>query len=201
MKQPGELFPIFVNLRGRRVLVVGAGSVGAAKAEGLLRAGAEVHVVAPHAKEWVRQKASGKDLLWHAREFAAADVDGTFLVVAATDSPALNQEVFRAAAQRRVPCNVVDDPEHCDFFYPAVVRRGALQIAISTAGLSPALAHRLRVELERQFGPEYAEWIDEVGRNRREILARDMPEKQRHELLEQIASREAFEEFLSRRKP
>src|SRR5512147_2775776 len=170
-----ELFPISVCLKGRKVLVVGAGMVGAAKAEGLLRTTADVHVIAPRANEWVRKQASDRKLHWHAREFRAADLEGMFLVVAATDSPSVNVEVFSAAAQRGVLCNVVDDPEHCDFFYPAVVRRGPLQIAVSTGGLSPALARRLRVELEEKFGPEYEHWVAEVGRQRREILARKLP--------------------------
>jgi len=119
-----------------------------------------------------------------------------FLCVAATDSETVNHTIFDEAHKRGALCNVVDDPDYCDFFYPAVVRRGALQIAISTSGLSPALAHRLRVELERQFGPDYEKWIEQVGRQRREILARDMPEAERRALLERIAGHEAFEEFL-----
>jgi precorrin-2 dehydrogenase/sirohydrochlorin ferrochelatase len=153
-------------------------------------------VVAPRATDWISRNASQQSLQWHQREFVAADLNGTFLVVAATNSATVNGEVFNAAAQRGVLCNVVDDPEHCDFFYPAVMRRGALQIAVSTGGLSPALAHRLRMELEQQFGPEYEGWVDQVGRLRREILERDLPDHQRGELLEQIASREAFEEYV-----
>ncbi len=195
-----ELFPISVSMKGRKVLVVGAGEVGAAKAEGLLRSGARVHVVAPRAGEWVRKHASEKKLTWHQREFVASDLVGMFLVVAATDSPALNHKVFSAAGRQRVLCNVVDDPEHCDFFYPAVVRRGDLQIAISTAGQSPALAHRLRVELEQQFGPEYEAWVEQVGRQRRDILARDMPEDDRQRRLEEIASRAAYEEFVRKHR-
>ncbi len=195
-----ELFPISVSMKGRKVLVVGAGEVGAAKAEGLLRSGARVHVVAPRAGEWVRKHASEKKLTWHQREFMASDLVGMFLVVAATDSPALNHKVFSAAGRQRVLCNVVDDPEHCDFFYPAVVRRGDLQIAISTAGQSPALAHRLRVELEQQFGPEYEAWVEQVGRQRRDILARDMPEDDRQRRLEEIASRAAYEEFVRKHR-
>ncbi len=195
-----ELFPISVCLVGRKVLVVGAGNIGAAKAEGMLRAGAEVHVVASRGGEWVQQQAAQGKLCWMARDFAAEDLDDMFLVVAATNSATVNQQVFRAAREHGVLCNVVDDPDHCDFFYPAVVRRGPLQIAVSTSGLSPALAHRLRVELEQQFGPEYEEWVNEVGRRRREILARDLPETDRRALLDEIASREAFEEFVRRRE-
>ena len=104
----------------------------------------------------------------------------------------MNQTVFREARRRGVLCNAVDDPEHCDFYYPAVVRRGALQLAISTGGLSPALAQRLRRELEEQFGPEYAEWVEQLGRSRQQILARDLKPEDRRKLLHELASREAF---------
>ncbi len=191
-----ELFPIFLNLRGRKVLVVGAGTIGASKAESLLRAGAEVHVVAAAGCTWIEEQASAATLVWHRREFADEDLRDMFLCVAATNSEATNHAIYHEARKRQVLCNVVDDPDYCDFFYPAVVRRGALQIAISTSGLSPALAHRLRVELEQHFGPEYERWVEHLGRQRREILARNMPADERRVLLERIASREAFEEFL-----
>ena len=92
----------------------------------------------------------------------------------------------------------MDDPEHCDFFYPAVVRRGALQIAVSTAGRSPALAQRLRKQLERQFGPEYGRWLEAIGRERQQILAKPMPEELRRRLLHRLASQRALSAFLRR---
>ncbi len=103
------------------------------------------------------------------------------------------------ATARGVLCNVVDDPERCDFYYPAIVRRGPLQIAISTDGRSPALARRLRIELQRQFGPEYGAWVEQVGKIRREILSRDVAAGERRRLLDQISSYEAFEKFLRNR--
>jgi precorrin-2 dehydrogenase/sirohydrochlorin ferrochelatase len=194
-----ELFPISLKLGGRKCVVVGAGAVGEAKAQGLLAAGADLVVVAPEGTDWIARRAAEQQLRWHQRLFAASDLDGAFLVVAATASSACNAQVFRAASERGVLCNVVDDPERCDFFYPAVLRRGALQIAVSTGGYSPALAHRLRLELEEQFGPEYAEWVEEVGRMRREILQRDLPPEQCRQLIEKIGSRESYEEFVRRR--
>ena len=194
-----NLFPIMVRLDARRCIVVGAGEIAAAKTATLLGCGAQVTVIAPHATDLVQQLAREGTLTWRCREFVPADLEAAFLVIAATNSPAVNEEVFRAGKERGVLCNVVDDPEHCDFYYPAVVQRGALQIAISTGGHSPALAHRLRVELEQQFGPEYEAWVEEVGRRRRETMARDLPEARRRELLEQIASREAYEDFVRRR--
>ncbi len=187
-----SLFPMFVKLAGRSCLVVGAGSVGESKIQSLIEAGAKIRVVAPRASAAVAEWAKSGVISWEQRDFASSDLDGIFLVVAATSSSALNQTIFREAQQRSIPCNSVDDPEHCDFFYPAVVRRGALQLAISTAGLSPALAQRLRRELEAQFGPEYAGWLDELGRAREQLFARDIDPEQRRQELHRLASREGF---------
>ena len=163
------LFPMFVKLDGRRVLLVGAGQVGESKLAGLLAAGASVTVVAPTATSKITELAAAGTLQWHAREFDPRDLDGVVLVVAAVPK-AVAAEVYEEAQARRVLCNSVDDTEHCDFYYPAVVSRGDLQIAISTGGHSPALAQRLRLQLEQQFGPEYAEWIQYLGAARREMF-------------------------------
>lgn len=193
-----ELFPIVLKLDGRRCVVVGAGGIAESKTSTLLGCRAQVTVIAPIATEFIQEQARQGKLKWQQREFAATDLDGAFLVIAATNSSQVNERVFRAGRESGVLCNVVDDPDHCDFYYPAVVHRGAMQIAISTGGQSPALAHRLRVELEQQFGPEYAVWVEEVGRQRREIMARTLSEARRRELLEKIASRESYEEFIRR---
>ncbi len=193
------LFPMFMKLQQRRCVVVGAGKIAAKKAGGLLAAGAQVVVIGPEADGSIKSQARDGKLEWRPRAFQAKDVSGAFLAVAATDSAEINQAVARACARHNVRCNVVDDPAHCDFLYPAVVRRGALQIAISTGGSSPALARRLRAELEKQFGPEYEEWIEHVARRRQEILARDLPHRERRRLLDEIASRHAFEQFVRER--
>jgi siroheme synthase-like protein len=191
------LFPLLVKLEARKCLVVGGGKIASGKAAGLLRHGAEVIVVSPKATKWVRLKAGCRKLAWRRRTFTAADLKGMFLAVAATSSATTNQAVFRACRARGVLCNVVDDPEHCDFFYPAVVRRGPLQIAISTDGNSPALAGRLRREMERQFGPEWGDWIKHVGRQRREILRRAMAPEERRKQLLRIANERSFQEFVA----
>ena len=195
-----DLFPIVLKLQSRKCVVIGGGEIAASKLDALLAAGAQVLVIAPKAVASIQEQVREQKLTWQEREFTARDVEGAFLVVAATDSPAVNESIYRACTERGVLCNVVDDPDHCDFFYPAVVRRGPLQIAISTSGRSPALAHRLRVELEQQFGPEYEDWVEHLGRERRDVLARKLPPDDQRRLLEQIASREAFEEFV-RSKP
>lgn len=192
------LFPMFVKLTGRRCLVVGAGSVGEGKIASLLAAGAVVRVVAPRATERVAAWACAGRIAWERRAFQPADLKGMFLVVAATSFPAVHERVFREARRRRVLCNVVDDPLRSDFYYPAVVRRGELQIAVSTGGHSPALAARLRRDLDRQFGPEYAVWVAELGRARHEVLATRMDPARRRRLLHRLAGRDAFTRFLRR---
>jgi len=197
---PMSLFPIFLKLARRRCLVVGAGRAGESKIASLLRAGADVRVVAPRAARAVRSWARAGRVRWEARGFEPPDLDGVFLVVAATSSPELREQISRQARRRGVLCNVVDDPARCDFYYPAVVRRGALQIAVSTGGRSPALAQRLRRELERQFAREYGAWVERLGEARLKLLAQPIDPARRRRLLHRLASQPAFETFLARQR-
>jgi len=188
-----SLFPIFLKLEGRRCLVVGAGTVAEQKILGLIEAEGNVQVVAPQATDLVREWTDSGVIDWQPRTFDVKDLEGKFLVIVATSARELNESIFREAQQRQILCNVVDDPPHCDFYYPSVVRRGDLQIAISTAGHSPALAQRLRRELELQFGPEYGEWLSQLGDVRQKLFAADIDPEERRRLLHRLASREAFE--------
>jgi len=188
-----SLFPIFLKLEGRRCLVVGAGTVAEQKILGLIEAEGNVQVVAPQATDLVREWADSGVIDWQARTFDVKDLEGKFLVIVATSARELNESIFREAQQRQILCNVVDDPPHCDFYYPSVVRRGDLQIAISTAGHSPALAQRLRRELELQFGPEYGEWLSQLGKARQDLFTSNIDPEERRRLLHRLASREAFE--------
>jgi precorrin-2 dehydrogenase/sirohydrochlorin ferrochelatase len=192
---PAKVFPLFLKLADRPCLVVGAGAIAEGKIAGLLEAEAEVLVVAPEATPKVRSWAEAGKLEWHQRGFQPSDLEGMFLVVAATSSTPLHELIFAEARHRGVLCNVVDVPHLCDFYYPAVVRRGALQIAISTSGESPALAQRLRKELEVQFGPEYEAWVTALGEARAEIATRDLSPEDRKELLHQLATEEFFQLF------
>jgi precorrin-2 dehydrogenase/sirohydrochlorin ferrochelatase len=194
------LFPAFLKIAGRRCLVVGAGPVAEEKIVGLVRAGGDVRVVAPEATRRIRELARRKTLRWAKRAFRASDLSGAFLVVAATSSPSLHAQIYRQAQRRGVLCNVVDDPEHCDFYYGSVVRRGELQIAISTGGHSPALAQRLRKKIEKEFGAEYEEWLKELGKIRRRLFAKKITPERRRALLHELASEASFEEFLRRKK-
>jgi len=193
-----NLFPMFMKLAGKQCLVVGAGKVGEPKIGGLIDTGANIHVVATAASDQVREWAHAGKIELELRAFSEDDLDGKFLAVAATASESLNKHIYHEAQRRGVLCNVVDVPEYCDFFYPAVVQRGDLQIAISTAGQSPSLAQKIRQQLEREFGPGYAEWIKQLGETRRLILASDLDQETKWELLHSLASREAFEAALAR---
>lgn len=194
------LFPAFLKLAGRRCLVIGAGPVAEQKIESLLRADADVRVVAPAATDRVRAWAHAGKIHWDARKFRSSDLKGIFLAVAATSSPALHARIFREARRRRVLCNVVDDPAHCDFYYGAVVRRGALQIAISTGGHSPALAQRLRKQFEKEFSAKYQDWLEELAASRRKLLKKSISGERRRALLHRLASQNSFEGFLRRQK-
>jgi precorrin-2 dehydrogenase/sirohydrochlorin ferrochelatase len=186
-----HLFPMFLKLEGRCCLVVGAGKVGEPKIGGLLDTGARVHVIALEASEAVHGWANAGRIGLELRPFTAEDLDGRFLAVVATASRSLNASIYEEAQRRGVLCNVVDVPEYCDFYYPAVVRRGDLQIAVSTNGQSPSLAQKLRQQLERQFGPGYARWVAELGETRRLVMASDLDPQQKSELLHSLASRQA----------
>jgi uroporphyrin-III C-methyltransferase/precorrin-2 dehydrogenase/sirohydrochlorin ferrochelatase len=179
-----------VKLEGRQVLLVGAGPVAESKIGGLLGARAVVTVVAPVATAGIQQLAKEGKIFWHQREFDSRDLDGMMLAVLAVPKD-VAERIYRTAQVRGVLVNSVDDPDNCNFYYPAVVNRGDLQIAISTAGHSPALAQRIRIELEQQFGPEYAQWIQQLGEARRELFATDMDSEARKQELHALAGAKA----------
>lgn len=194
-----DLFPMFLKLTGRQCLVVGAGKVGEPKIAGLLDTGARIRVVALHASAAVREWARDGKIELDLRAFSPDDLDGAFLAVVATAGRTLNERVYHEAQRRGVLCNVVDVPHLCDFFYPAVVRRGDLQIAVSTAGQSPSLAQKIRQQLEKQFGPAYATWVAELGETRKLILASNLDKERKLDLLHSLASREALDAVLAGR--
>jgi precorrin-2 dehydrogenase/sirohydrochlorin ferrochelatase len=184
---------MFLKLEGRQCLVVGAGAIAQEKMPSLLEAGGKVRVVAPDVTEPIAVLAREGKIQLEQREFLDSDLQNVFLVIAATSLPDLNRRVFEAARARNILCNAVDDPNNCDFYYGSVVRRGDLQIAISTAGHSPALAQRLRKQLEVQFGPEYTDWIRELAATREDLFAQDIDPQRRKSLLHAVASQEAFD--------
>jgi siroheme synthase-like protein len=191
------LFPMFLKLDGRKCVVVGAGNIAAQKLESLLESGADVRVVAPVASSEIQDLARSGRIAWIQAEFQAEHLQDASLVIAATGNPEVNQAVYSAAQQRGVLCNSVDEPERCDFYYPALVRRGDLQIAISTAGKSPALAQRIRKELEEQFDSSYIGWLNWLGTVRALLFNRQIDPELRRRTLHRIAGRTVFERFKS----
>jgi precorrin-2 dehydrogenase/sirohydrochlorin ferrochelatase len=185
------MFPVFFKLEGRACLVVGAGTIAAPKIASLRRADGVVTVVAPRANEDIAAQAAAGEVVWHEREFAAADLEGMFLVIAATDVQAVNHAVAEEARARGILVNSVDDPPDCDFFYPSVVRRGDLQIAISTAGKSPALAQRLREEIDALLPEDTGAWLDRLGETRLRTLAAIPAGEERKQALHLLARRES----------
>lgn len=185
-----SLFPIFLKLTGRPCIVIGAGEVAEFKIDSLRAAEARVTVIAPSVGARIAAMAEAGEVTLHRREYAAGDLAGHFLAVAATGDPAVNRAVFAEAEAAGILINAVDDPPFCDFYFPSVVRRGELQIAISTAGASPALAQRLRKEIDAQLPLDAGEWLAELGTLRREVLQREPANDARRALLHQLAVRE-----------
>lgn len=170
-----DYFPAFLDLRGRRCLVVGGGPIGERKVGALLRCGAAVTVVSPRLTPDLVALARAGAIVHRPRRFRRADVRGAALAIAATGVPGVDVAVAAEARRRRALVNVVDRPAECDLILPSVLRRGPLQIAVSTGGRSPALAREIRRRLERVIGPEYAELVERVGeaRDRARALAAD----------------------------
>ncbi len=188
---PGPLLPVFLKLEGRSCLVIGAGEVAAAKIASLLDSRARVTVVAPRACPWVERAAADQKLRWIRRSYERGDARGMFLAIAAASDPDANRSLFEETRREGILCNSVDDPPHCDFYFPAVVRRGDLPVAVSTAGQSPAFAQRLRRELDQALEPSLGPRLRRIGASRRRILKRLPPSGERRRLLRQLAYADA----------
>lgn len=192
-----KLFPIFVKLENRLVVVVGGGSVAEGKIASLLAADARVWVISPCVTPMIATWAEQTKVVWLARGFKPGDLREAYLAIATTSVVSVNEAVFREAEELGIFCNAVDDMENCHFYFGSVVQRGDLQIAISTSGKSPALAQRLRKELELQFGPEYEMWLEWLGAAREALRASSDSAESNKFALHYLASRPMFEKFLA----
>ena len=191
------LYPLFLSLSGRICVVVGGSEVAEAKVRELLEADARIRVIAPVATDQIAAWSQAGRLQWEGRAYENGDVRDAFLVVSVADAKT-NAQVFEEAETHRTFCNAVDDIEHCNCFASAVVRRGPLQIAISTAGKSPALAQRLRKELEEQFGEEYALWVTRLGELRSRLFQDTAIDSEtRRRTLHEQGSASSFDTFRS----
>lgn len=181
------LLPVFLKLDGARVLLVGAGSVALEKAGSLLRADALLRVVAPGVRQEFRALAAEGRIELVERSFAPEDLEGCVIVVAATNDSAVNARIHLLAREKNILANSVDDPPNCDFFFSSVVARGDLQIAVSTAGKSPALGQRLKREIDAQLPEDLGAWLDEIGAVRQKILATEPAGAERKARLHRLA--------------
>lgn len=152
-------YPIFLELRGRRCLVIGGGVIAYQKAKALIICGGKVTVVSPTLGAGLRRLFQERKIHWRRHRFTREDLKGAELVVAATDDQPVNKQAARWAKQKGILINVVDQPKLCSFIVPSVVRRGKLCLAISTSGVSPALSKWIRKDLERRYGSELAKLL------------------------------------------
>jgi len=193
-------YPIFLELGGRRVVVVGAGAVAVRKAQALLAAGARLVIVAEHIDDKLTDKLTA---LWKGTnpeliksKYSKNYIAEAVLVIAATNKPELNRQIYKDCQELEILCNVVDEPELCDFFVPAVVKRGDLQIAIGTEGNCPAYAGHLRKKLEQTFTDKHGEFLAELEILRKRII-KDVPDSaDRKALLGQLVDDKSFEYFM-----
>jgi precorrin-2 dehydrogenase len=179
-------YPIFLNLQGRRCVVIGGGVIAEGKVRGLLEAEADVIVIAPELTHNLHAWVTEGRVSHLARPYQPGDLAGVFLAISATDDRKVNARVWEEANARNLPVNVVDDTPHCNFIAPSILRRGDLSVAISTSGKAPALAVRLREQLEDLIGDEHARFLELAGTLREPLAARYPSFEQRKALWYQL---------------
>jgi precorrin-2 dehydrogenase/sirohydrochlorin ferrochelatase len=192
-------YPVFLDIQDRPCLVVGGGAVGTRKVKTLMDCGGRVTVVSPMTTPELTGMAQNGRLTLKRRTYRSADLEGLFLVIGATDDEALNQQIQADARNRNLLCNIADRPKACNFILPAIVQRDDLVIAISTSGKSPALAKKLRKELEIQFGVEYAEFLHLMGAIRKQLLSREHEPEIHKPLFEKLIAEGLLEMVKARR--
>lgn len=186
-------YPINLNIRNKQCLVIGGGKVAERKVETLLSCGAKVKIVSPELTEGLRKILTEEEVTYAERGYRGGDLEGVFLVVACTDDREVNVAVSNEAQGKNILCNVVDKPDLCNFIVPSIVSRGDLMITISTAGKSPALAKRLRRELEERYGEEYEHLLKIMGAIRPKVLARNKPQSENEVVFNQIVNSELLD--------
>ena len=189
-------YPIFLELSGRRVVVIGGGAVAVRKAQSLLSAGARLVVVAEKIDDMLTALCQGTNAELIKSKYSKDYLAVAVLAIAATNDHQLNRRIYKDCQELEILCNVVDEPQLCDFFVPAVVKRGGLQIAIGTEGHSPAYAGHLRKKLERMFTDKHGEFLAELEKLRKRII-KDVPDANRRKaLLGQLVDDESFDYFV-----
>lgn len=179
-------YPIFVELAGKTVLVVGGGGIAQRKVESLLGFGASISLVSKSLTSKLHKLVEEKKVSYLGEKFREEYLEGAALVIAATNDRQLNHKISESARKRHLLVNAVDQPLDCNFIFPSIVNRGGLLIAISTSGKSPALAKKIRKELEAQFGNEYATFLVLMGRLRKEILSKELSQEENSRIFHKI---------------
>ena len=195
-----KYYPIFLDVKHRRCLVVGGGSVGVRKVMTLLDCGASVTVVSPRISEKLAALAKNDSLIVEKRPFKFSDLKDKFLVIGATDNQELNQQIHAESERLDILCNIADQPEACNFILPSIVKKGDLVIAISTSGKSPAFAKKLRKDFEKLLGNEYATFLELMGTIRKKLLAEEHKPEAHKPLFEELINRGLIEMIKDRRK-
>ena len=179
-------FPVCLNINEKRCVVVGGGSVAERKAKSLLACGAKVTIISPALTDELRVLHESHSIEWLSREYQNVDIADAFLVIAATDDPQVQKQVFCEAEENNILVNVADVPEKCNFILPATVRRGDFTLSVSTGGKSPGLARKIRKQLDGQFGMEYAAAINLLGELRPIILAMGLTHPENKVIFEKL---------------
>ena len=164
-----EYYPVYLNLAGKRCVILGGGTIAQGKIAALRDAGATITVISPDATAGIKRAAERGDITFQQREYREGDLDGAFIAVAATNVWHVNRQIYEEAEQRGVLLNVVDDPDQCSFIAPSIVRRDPVTLAVSTGGASPALARKLRETLAEAPALKWADLAGALGRARRVI--------------------------------
>jgi precorrin-2 dehydrogenase/sirohydrochlorin ferrochelatase len=190
-------YPIYLELGGRRAVVIGGGTVAVRKAQVLLAAGARLVVVAEHVDDMLTDLCARSDVKLIRSKYSKNYLAGAVLAIAATNNRPVNKQVYKDCQELEILCNVVDDPELCDFFVPAVVKRGDLQIAIGTEGYCPAYAGHLRKKMEQIFTDQHGHFLAELETLRKRII-QDVPdEADRKTILGHLVDDKSFEYFIN----
>ncbi len=190
-----SFYPVFIELEGKRVVVVGGGNVAFRKVQSLRECGARIHLSGRELTPELQEMVEKEVIHFLGREFKDEYLNHAFMVIAATDDKELNHRISACAREQGVLVNAVDQPPDCDFIVPSILKRGDLQIAISTSGKSPALARRIRKGLERQFGEEYGTFLSMMGRLRKEILSLGLPQEENSRLFKKIVDADLLKNF------
>jgi len=182
-----EYFPVFLNLKDKLCLVIGGGKVAERKVENLLKTGAKVKVISPEVTPALKKLVEEGKIEWERRVYKKRDLNSAWLIIAATNDPKAQKEIYKEAEEKRIFCNVVDVPELCSFIVPSTIKRGLLTIAISTSGVSPAVARRLRETLEEIIGEEYNFYLELMKNLRKQILSLNLSAEEKEKKLQKLA--------------